>query len=50
MSYFKNIKSLTTIDIPNQPNAIKGNELKIKLKTLKILNIKAQLKNAIKIN
>ena len=28
MSYFKDIKSLTTIDIPNQPNAIKGNELK----------------------
>ena len=32
MSYFKNIKSLTTIDIPNQPNAIKGNELKEKIK------------------
>ena len=24
MSYFKDIKSLTTIDIPNQPNAIKA--------------------------
>ena len=34
MSYFKNIKSLTTIDIPNQPNAIKGNALKKKLVTL----------------
>ena len=32
MSYFKNIKSITTIDIPNQPNAIKGNELKNKFK------------------
>ena len=28
ISYFKDIKSLTTIDIPNQPNAIKGTELK----------------------
>ncbi len=28
MSYFKNIASLTTVDIPNQPNAIKGKELK----------------------
>ena len=25
MSYFKNIETLTTIDIPNQPNSIKGN-------------------------
>ncbi len=30
MSYFKNISSLTTIDIPNQTNAIKGMELKNK--------------------
>ena len=28
---FKNISSLTTIDIPNQPNAIKGIDLKNKL-------------------
>ncbi len=26
MNYFNNISSLTTIDIPNQPNAIKGKE------------------------
>ena len=32
MSYFKDIETLTTIDIPNQPNAIKGNELKEKIK------------------
>ncbi len=31
ISYFKNISSLTTVDIPNQPNCIKGNELKNKL-------------------
>ena len=30
MSYFKNIASLTTVDIPNQTNAIKGIELKNK--------------------
>jgi dihydrofolate synthase/folylpolyglutamate synthase len=35
MSYFKDIKSLTTIDIPNQLNAIKGNELKDKIKNFK---------------
>ena len=28
ISYFKDIETLTTIDIPNQPNSIKGNELK----------------------
>ena len=40
MSYFKDIKSLTTIDIPNQPNAIKGKELKDKLNSFKTLIIK----------
>jgi len=30
MDYFKNIASLTTVDIPNQTNAIKGIELKKK--------------------
>ena len=30
MDYFKNIASLTTVDIPNQTNAIKGIELKNK--------------------
>ena len=44
MSYFKDIKSLTTIDIPNQPNAIKGSELKGKIKNLKILIIKILLR------
>ena len=29
MSYFKDIQTLTTIDIPNQPNSIKGKDLKI---------------------
>ena len=31
IGYFKNISSLTIIDIPNQPNSIKGSELKKKL-------------------
>jgi len=31
MSYFTNISSLTTVDIPNQTNAIKGIDLKNKL-------------------
>ena len=35
MSYFKNISSLTTIDIPNQPNSIKGKDLKNKLNQYK---------------
>ena len=29
MSFFKDISTLTTIDIPNQPNSIKGENLKI---------------------
>ena len=40
MNHFKNIKSLTTIDIPNQPNSIEGNELKNKIKNFE--NIKYQ--------
>ena len=40
MSYFKNISSLTTVDIPNQTNAIKGIELKNKFP-------KAQFRNSI---
>ena len=38
ISYFKNISSFTTVDIPNQTNAISGKKLQEKLK--KILNIK----------
>ena len=47
ISYFKNIKSLTTIDIPNQPNAIKGNKLKEKIKNFKNINNKDSIKEAI---
>ena len=38
IGYFKDIETLTTIDIPNQPNAIKGNKLKEKINNH--LNIK----------
>ena len=48
MNYFKNIKSLTTIDIPNQPNAIKGEELKKKLNRLPNINYKDSIEDAIK--
>ncbi|WP_415315371.1 bifunctional folylpolyglutamate synthase/dihydrofolate synthase [Candidatus Pelagibacter sp. Uisw_137] len=47
MSYFKDIKSLTTIDIPNQPNAIKGNELKKKIKNFENINYKNSVEQAI---
>ena len=45
MSFFKNIASLTTIDIPNQPNSIKGEKsLRINLIVSQILIIKKVLK------
>ena len=48
MSYFKNIKSLTTIDIPNQPNAIRGSELKEKIKNFENINYKNSVEEAIR--
>ena len=48
IGYFKNIKSLTTIDIPNQPNAIKGEELKEKIKDFKNIKYQSTVENAIK--
>ncbi|MDA8851278.1 Mur ligase family protein [Candidatus Pelagibacter sp.] len=47
ISYFKDIKSLTTIDIPNQPNAIKGSELKEKIKNFENINYKHSVEQAI---
>jgi dihydrofolate synthase/folylpolyglutamate synthase len=47
MSYFKNIKSLTTIDIPNQPNAIKGNKLKSKIKNFKNIKYQSSIQDAL---
>ncbi len=48
MSYFKDIASLTTIDIPNQPNSIKGKELKDKLNSFPNINYKESIEDAIK--
>ena len=47
-SFFKNIASLTTIDIPNQPNSIKGKELKEKLNYFSNINYKESIEDAIK--
>jgi len=46
MSFFKNIASLTTIDIPNQPNSIKGEELKNKLNSFSNINYKESVKGS----
>ena len=48
MSYFKNIATLTTIDIPNQPNSIKGIELKDKLNSFENTQYKENIFEAIK--
>ncbi len=48
ISYFKDqISSLTTVDIPSQPNAINGEDLMKKLKNLKNINYKKSIKEAI---
>ena len=48
VSYFKDISTLTTIDIPNQPNSIKGKELKKKLNNLKNISYKETIEKAIR--
>ena len=48
ISYFKNISSLTTIDIPNQPNSIKGEDLKNKLNKFPNLNYEKSIEDALK--
>ncbi len=48
ISYFKNISSLTTIDIPNQINCIKGEELKEKLSNYPNVKYKTSIQEAIK--
>ena len=44
----KNISSITTVDIPNQPNAISGKELKDKFKHLPNVKYAENIKEAIK--
>ena len=48
MSYFKDVKTLTTIDIPNQPNSIKGKDLKDKLNSYTNINYKESVEEAIR--
>ncbi len=48
ISYFKNISSLTTIDIPNQPNSIKGKDLKNKLDKFPNLSYEKSIEDALK--
>ena len=48
ISYFKNISSLTTVDIPNQPNSIGGKELKEKFSNIKNINYSDSIENALK--
>ena len=47
VSYFKGIETLTTIDIPNQPNSIKGNELKKKINNFPNIKSNDSIVNAI---
>ena len=48
INYFKNISSLTVIDIPNQTNAISGEKLKEKFKKFKNLNYAKNIELALK--
>jgi len=47
IDYFKNIETLTTIDIPNQPNAIKGIKLKEKINNFSNIKYKNSIEEAI---
>ena len=47
ISYFNNISSITTIDVPNQPNAITGEELKKKLNKYSNVNYKKSIEEAL---
>ena len=48
ISYFKNISSLTTIDIQGQPNSITGKDLKEKFKSIPNVQYKESIEQAIK--
>ena len=48
ISYFKNISSITTVDIPNQPNAISGKKLKNKFKDISNVEFKESIEEAIR--
>ena len=48
ISYFKDISSLITIDIPVQPNSISGKDLKKKFKSIPNVQYKESIEQAIK--
>ena len=48
ISHFKDIASITTVDIKNQPNAISGLRLKKKFKNFPNVNYKKSMEDAIK--
>jgi dihydrofolate synthase/folylpolyglutamate synthase len=48
ISYFKDLSSLITVDIPNQPNSISGKELKEKFNNIKNINYSDSIENALK--
>ena len=47
IKYFKDIETLTTVNIPNQPNAIKGNKLKEKIKNISNIQYKNSIEEAL---
>ena len=48
INHFKDIASITTVDIKNQPNAISGIKLKEKFKNIPNVNYKENIEEAIK--
>ena len=48
INHFKDIDSITTVDIKNQPNAISGLKLKEKFKNMPNVNYKESIEDAIK--
>ena len=46
-NFVNKISSLTTVDIPNQPNALNGKDLKNKIKGFKNISYKSTIKEAI---
>ena len=48
ISYFKKLKSITTVDIPNNPNAISGKDLKKKFNSIHNTQYKGSIEQAIK--
>ena len=48
ISYFKDISSITTIDLKTQPNSIGGKDLKEKFKNITNVQYQPDIKQAIK--